>query len=82
MLWGVGGSKLQLYVLNARVLFERQTRQLRTFVPLETIHVDTGRNHKTLVEQLKKKDSVCFLLDEKDRFPLWVLVNELCDVVV
>ena len=55
---------------------------LRTFVRLETIQANTGRNHKTLVEQLEKIDGLRLLLDEKDLLPLCVLVNELCRVGV
>ena len=81
-MWGVGISKLQLYGCITTVLFERRTRGLRTFVRLETSQARTGRNHKTLVEQLERIDSLRFLLDGKDLLPLCVLVNELFDVVV
>ena len=64
------------------MLFERRTRKLRTFVRLETIQTNTGRNHKTVVEQLERVDSLRFILDEKDLLSLCVSINELCDVVV
>ena len=68
LLWGVGRSKLQLYGCITTVLFERRTRKLRAFVRLETIQANTGRNHKTLVEQLERIDSLFVSLMKKISF--------------
>ena len=75
-------GNLQLHVCVTTALFERRTRKLRTFVRLETIEANTGRNHKTLGEQVERIDGLRFLLDEKDLLPLCVLVNNLCDEAV
>ena len=75
-------SKLQLRGCIATVPFERRTGKLATFVDPETIQANTGRNHKVLVEQLERIDSLLIFLEEKDLIPRCVLVNKLCDVVV